>query len=396
MANIYIYNPTCDMAVENGTLSYMPPATLRKFEEDITPLMSFLASKNDIVVSNSTEHESFCDFWMHLGFEQPQYINWSQTEQLKGNYKITPWGWSPVIIHKLNRFINNGYHFNIDSTRNLFSRQTSVDIVTQLNAQSAPEDEFIFIPNIPFKISKVDSILQLIKDYQNGIVVKTLFSSSGRGLLFLKTQKEFYENLPWIESKIKSHGYLVAEPLYQKIQDASMQFIIEGDSYRFLGLNFFDSDSKGKFQKEYIRIPNKIIPFLPNDSGWIEKTAQRLIDAMKAIKLHEMYNGPVGIDTLFLKNTNGKIRFHPIIEANLRCNMGLINIHIKRRIHEESYGTWQIESFKKGEAKKFFYQQIKAHPIEIKNGLIIKGFIPLSPFSSNQQFAAWGMITANV
>lgn len=392
MKNLYIYNPTCDMAVENGTLSYMPPASLRKFEYDIAPIMSFSASQDDVLISDNESIDVFSEFWSKLGFPQPRHIKTDQIDHINSEYNICPWGWSPVITHRFKRFIKKSYDFHEQSTRRLFSRQTSVDITIEFNKLFSHLNPFIHQPVAPFIIKETSQLPGLLEQHPNGLVLKTLFSSSGRGLLFLKSQSEITNHLPWIEARIKGQGYLIGEPFYRKIQDASLQFMIEGNDYKFLGLNFFDADPKGHFQKEHIGRPDSIASLLPPDTKYIDQVTQQLVKAMQAIGLHKKYNGSLGFDTIFFKDDNDTIKFHPLIEVNLRYNMGLINLFIQKRIDKNSKGNWQIESFKKGEAYKFFKEQMKAHPVQLKNGKITKGFIPLSPFGQDQQFAAWGII----
>nr|WP_321450559.1 hypothetical protein [uncultured Carboxylicivirga sp.] len=391
MNSIYIYNPTCDMAVENGTLSYMPSTLLRKFEDDISPLLSLMASAKDILITNNQSYTEFVNFWENAGFEQPSYINWESTKNLNKDYKVSPWGWSPVIAHRLRQF-GIEYDFKLPATRQLFSRQTSLDIITEYIHQPTPQYAINLIPASPIKIDNILKAEELLKHHTKGIILKTLYSSSGRGLLFIKQKEEIAQNKNWIEAKIKAHGYVIAEPIYNKIQDASLQFIIEDKDYHFLGLNFFDSDEKGKFAKEHIGVPEKMKELLPKDDAWIQEAANRVITSMQAIDLHKKYSGPVGVDAIFLLDDEKNVRFHPIIEANLRCNMGLVNMKLKERIAQTSTGFWQIDTFKPGKAREFFTQQLEKYPLIMKDGKIIKGFIPLSSFGPNQQFAAWGII----
>ncbi|MBS2097306.1 hypothetical protein [Carboxylicivirga linearis] len=391
MNSIYIYNPTCDMAVENGTLSYMPSTLLRKFEEDISPLVSLMASAKDILITNNQSYTEFVDFWNEAGFEQPTYINWESIKTLNKDYNVSPWGWSPVIAHRLRQF-GIEYDFKLPATRQLFSRQTSLDIITEYIHQPAPQYPINFVPKSPIKVDNILKVEELLKQHTKGIILKTLYSSSGRGLLFIKQKKEITQNRNWIEAKIKAHGYVIAEPIYNKIQDASLQFVIENSEYQFLGLNYFDSDGKGKFAKEHIGIPENIKVLLPENDEWIQEAADRVIASMQALDLHKKYSGPVGVDAIFLFEDDENVRFHPIIEANLRCNMGLINMKLKDRIAKNSTGFWQIDTFKPGKAREFFTQQMKEYPLKMKDGKIVEGFIPLSSFGPNQQFAAWGII----
>lgn len=389
MKKLYIYNPTCDMAVENGTLSYMPSANLRKFEEDITPLLSFMASNEDKIYSQIPIDNSFVEFWKNIGFSMPMFINEESISKLPDDYIIEPWGWSPVIANRYKRFKNFGFDFKQQQTKRLFSRYSSVDLLHKFNSDISSLPSFIHIADKTSLVFHIDSINSLLNQHPNGIVLKTMYSSSGRGLLFINNEADIHRNLKWIEARIKAHGAIVVEPYLNKLQDASLQFIILPNKYEFLGLNFFDADSKGRFNKEHFRIPNGIKPFLPKNNNWIQLVGNKIIEAMKAISLHEVYNGPVGVDAIFFNTDDNQVKFNPLLEANLRCNMGLVNINIKKRVHEKSEGTWQIDNFKSGEAKAFYEQMRKQHPISILNGKIEKGFAPLTPFTEETQFAAW-------
>ena len=45
--NIFYFNPTCELAIANGSFSYMPPRLLRDFEQDCASLPFLFASPND-------------------------------------------------------------------------------------------------------------------------------------------------------------------------------------------------------------------------------------------------------------------------------------------------------------------------------------------------------------
>ncbi len=381
------------MAVENGTNSYMPPATLRKFEKDIAPLLSFLASSDDYVIVENEGLESFVSFWNKYGFNCPNFISLKTVNQLNTNFELKPWGWSQIVNHQIKTLVNNKrFDFSLSETKQLFSRHTSLELVAQLNLNKQKHDPFLCVPPNPTITTCFADIETLFNTESNGIVLKTLYSSSGRGLAFIKTHDELCQVRSWVNSQLKQHGYLLAETLLDKVQDASFQFHVNSQSIEFLGLNFFDADDQGRFLKEHFETPESVKPYLPDSNTWLNDAVELLTQALLDMGIMKKYEGPIGIDAMFFKDKQNKIRLQPCIEANMRCNMGLVNLYLKKRIHTDSKGFWQIHPCKKGEAKSFFEDQIEKHPIEMDGGLIRKGFIPLSPFSDDQQFVAWGMV----
>lgn len=394
MKTLFIYNPTCDIAVENSTNSYMPPKLLSKFEEDISPLMAFIGDKNDVVLSRNEASNELKRFWKQAGVDLPEFINPSEgiTQDVS---MIYPWGWSQIIWKQYQAIINKqAFHPDFSSLkdfRNLYSRNTSLKLQKKLYSKTL--DPFVVFPVTPQAYTSIDKIENFLKNNASGIVLKTLWSSSGRGVVFIRNTQQLKEATNWIISQIQKHTCIIGEPIYKKVQDASLQFMITPNKeYQFMGINYFDADDQGRFNKEYLHTPSEIIKYLPQNDIWIQSTANCIIECFQELNIHNNYQGPIGVDAMFIEDNKGDVKFYPLVEANLRCNMGLVNLELKKHFSEGAKGTWQISTFKKNEAKQFYNQQLKQYPIELCNGKISKGFFPLTGFNSNTTFAAWGRI----
>ena len=395
MSTLYVYNPTCDMAIENGTYSYMPPKALSVFENEITPLMAFLGDEHDYVLGNRQTTAHFKDFWQQLGINLPQFVSLQQLSQLKIS-AVQPWGWSQLVerqIEKLSLQVNTKPHFeSLNDYKLFFSRLTSVKLINELSQMNLHDR--VSIPFSPQVVHTTVQIGELLKLHNKGIVIKNMWSSSGRGVLFIRDRKTLDQNCNWITAQLKKQGQLIVEPIYTKVQDASLQFIIDHNrNYHFLGINYFDADDRGHFEKEYLHTPDLIKNNLQIDEKWINELASQIITSMKTMDIHQHYIGPVGIDVMFFINENKKLKLYPLVEANLRCNMGLINLSIKKLLSKKTKGHWQISTFKRGEASIFYEQQVHQYPVQLnENGKITKGFLPLTPFTNTTRFAAWGII----
>jgi hypothetical protein len=392
------------MAVANDTFSYMPPSHLRQFEKDISPLMAFLGNECDILVSSNKEYDSFRQWWISTGIHLPQRIAFDELDQLQqSSLQLVPWGWSKT-IHRLLAPLKNQCNSSIhqlptntwtEQHRAFFSRSTSVDFLRKVKSQ-LPSNSFIKIPFDPQTFNTEEGLTVWMQQQAPPFVLKTPWSSSGRGLYCIPSEEFKTRGTTWIKSRLKQQGLLFAEPWLKKIQDLSFQYYIHSNGdIQFLGHNFFDADAEGRFSKEYLRglTDEKLIKlnqYLPDD--WSETCQELLSSTLSKCYYHQYYCGPIGIDAMVFQEEAGYC-IHPCIEINFRHNMGYINLHIGEYLGEGSTGSWTIKQFKPGAWKQFAQIAMNRSPIFSENGKIKSGFLPLVPVSEHQLFAAWAEVT---
>ena len=405
MRKIFLFNPTSEMAVANDTVSYTPPAFLRKFEKDVSPLLAFAGGSDDLLITDNIGQKRFRGFWEEAGVRLPEFTSVDDISGKMGNDTVmpVPWGWNRA-VHKLfsplkaffdNSFIKSPNSEWEDSYRNAFSRETSVRFMDDVRS-AAIGHEFISIPYIPLVVSSLKEIENWNKKGKLPYVFKTPWSSSGRGLYPI-TEHQFVERSRiWVKSRLKQQKKLIIEPWLNKLQDISFQFYIHtGGKIDFLGVNFFEAGRVGKFKKEYVGMPEVLRSRLAGFSlpdGWFDESAYVLKDVLKREHFHEFYSGPIGIDGIIFSDEKRVAKVHPCIEINFRLNMGYVNLKLKDILHPETTGEWAIRQFKPGEWKKFAEEKIKGSPIRREDGKILKGFLPFVPVTDEQLYGVWGEI----
>ncbi len=102
-----------------------------------------------------------------------------------------------------------------------------------------------------------------------------------------------------------------------------------------------------------------------------------MLESLKELSCIANYSGYIGIDALFFEDVDGVILLHPAIEMNLRKTMGLVNIFIEKIIDKNSYGFWEIMSFKE-------YLQHLPHKNSVDSGKLVSGKFNLSPNDENR------------
>ena len=174
---LFVFNPTCEMAIANGRISYMPPVNLRKFEDDLSMLPCFFGDSKDFVLISQKIDSYFVEYLNFLGFELPQFIM-SKDDFIPKNKidLLCPWGWSPAIHNKFKHFLQyctDEWHINPmakweKNHNKLLSRETTYDFIIQLNNTNKKSYGIIEIPQIPLKVRTLEEIkvrLYLIMHY---------------------------------------------------------------------------------------------------------------------------------------------------------------------------------------------------------------------------------------
>ncbi|NPA36706.1 MAG: hypothetical protein GXO47_07640 [Chlorobi bacterium] len=405
MRSFFLFNPTSEMAVANDTVSYTPPSFLRKFEEDVAPLMGFAGRDSDFLISEKDKDGSFRNFWKRNNVVLPEYVSFQNFTASSGNvvFNPVPWGWNKSVIRELSslkEYFSPSFgklpvavwkeHY-----KDFYSRETSVRFANEVKRRIS-DDSFMSVPYVPRIFDSVSDIEMWESKNSPPYVFKTPWSSSGRGLYPVTDAGFVKRSRIWLKSRMKQQGKIIIEPWLNKLQDISFQFYFQPNGcVKFLGLNYFEAGSVGEFKKEFIGMPEELKKKQESfglPEGWETDAAGLLKQVLFDSRFGENYCGPAGIDGIIFSDDNGKVRVHPCIEINFRFNMGYVNLKLKDILHPESKGEWTIKQFKPGLWRSFVTDNISNHPVVMKDGKILKGFLPLVPWGREQLYGAWAEV----
>ena len=397
----YFFNPTCEPAIANGSPFYTAPARLRKFESDLGYLPAWLANEWDQVLVSGTVDNAYNQEMRNLGFRLPELINLKEAlanpswlAQPKGT--LRPWGWSPA-IHQLFKPAINSYQDDFrqsavatwhEAHKSLYSRLTALGLLTRMigkysvNWLPEPTD----LPVVCFTIDQIYTVL----DKRKRVVVKTPWSSSGRGLLLFPNPDQKTKNDEVLSGMLNQQGFVTIEPWFDKIADLSYQFISKSGEIRYKGRTFFETDSKGR----YVRNLLADTPILPGEvSGFLEMHNVEVIQLLQAALMESgytsLYEGWIGVDALIYRADTGEPRFQPMVEINGRFTMGAIALKLRKHLALQSSGFLQIFYSKSGNFQDFSQKQQVNKPLIMKDNKIVSGFLPLTPPLQEHHFGAY-------
>lgn len=399
-STIYYFNPTCELAVANGSFSYMPPLLLQKMERDLSVLPFIFASESDFVLTENPPSDGFVKRLTDAGFDLPTFCSLNELENLpEGSFSdISPWGWSPAAHFKLRNLKEKcSDEFKASPVSHwkpehqlLFERSTSLNFLGEI-LESNPPDWFIDQSLTGIVVTRTEEIEILLKSHLP-LVIKAPISSSGRGIQIIRRKELSTSNKQWISGILKQQHYLVAEPFLEKLADLSFQFFVKDNfEIEFLGYSFFETNSNGQYSGTLIRPELETILSAEHIAVFQEKineTVQIIMDALKKSVYAKYHRGYLGVDSLLFMNRK-QLFIQPCIEVNCRRNMGILSLLIEKKIHQDSngkFGLWYSNSVK---FMDFAKDQSNCNKLKTLNGAFCSGFLSLVEEDSNKKFGAY-------
>lgn len=403
--NIFIFNPTCEYAIANGSPNWQPNRILQKMEADLSTLPLFFAGKNDFVLVEQMTTIEFLQSLKHIDLEIPGFIlkneafNNQQFLQLPKN-KLIPWGWSPAAHQNLLPLKQSCsaefrqspvFQWNPEH-REITSRKFAIDILTQVRTSI---NAGFLLPS-----EQTPKICQTQTDFENAILqwgkimVKAPWSSSGRGLQPITKTPVHPKVWEKVLGIVKEQGYAIAEPYLNKVLDLALLFELKKGKVGFLGFSNFCTNQKGQYEGNYINgLPlnteNEIVEFANTVKHEIREP---LMKAIETSKMAIFYEGVFGVDTLIYTDEKGKLRINPCLEINVRHTMGMLSLQLEKLVQPEKKGMFRI-FYQPGVSFQTFKKEMeKKYPLKITEGKIESGFFPLTSTDNVSLFGAYLLI----
>ena len=399
-SKIHLFNPGHETAVLLGTGNYTPPTNVQRMIKELSCLPVWYADSNDYVFTEeiisprffSLQPKEFRPFATLVSGKELKNLSAAGTELI-----ATPWGLSPHSLQLFER-LKQSCKLNLsipawkEDYFRLTGRQTAAECLELIRAQ-LPELPIPVAPRFCKKIREVEKYLIL----QNApFVVKTPYSSSGRGLLWIPERKLTPKERTWIEGAISKQGTVSIECGLDKVQDLAMEFYSDGEgNVTYEGLSVFGTGEKGAYSgnvlgsQEYLSAPIK---------RWIGedvylKIQQAVTDALKSI-YGNTYQGYLGVDMIVYKTKDGSYALHPCIEINMRYTMGMVALRLSQKyLSPSAVGDFHITyESKDGEAYERHRFMKETYPLVMENGKIKEGYLSLCPVTKTTRYRAYLLV----
>lgn len=148
------------------------------------------------------------------------------------------------------------------------------------SAKSKRSGKYLILQNAPF-------------------ILKTPYSSSGRGLLWLPERKLTTKDRTWIEGALNKQGCVSIECALDKYQDFAMEFYSDGNgNIRYEGLSVFGAEKKGAYSGNVLGEQTYLESFFVENFGdKFQQLKETVGEAIRQI-YGNIYTGYLGVDML--------------------------------------------------------------------------------------------------
>ena len=327
---LHIFNPEHDIALAVNVPRFTAPHAARQLRSDVGFLPALWADDGDVVLVDDVEAAVRRSRLYRQYTADVLYISPDDLVRLGGDIRdmeVQPWGWDQAIaelLHKAGMSRSCLSDEQLLDIRRLSSRKWAA---RQLLPPLRQKMTFPTVGGARY-ITRKDELTSFFGIGQP-LVLKSPWSSSGRGIRYILDETHWERNLAWATRVIRQQGGIIAEPYYDKIRDFGMEFeALPDGTVVFRGLSLFMTKN-GAYIGNIIateRAKREILSkFIPEEV--LDKLA-KTITSLTRKAFRNRYTGPFGIDMMIVREEDAGIAVHPCVELNLRRTMGHVALSL--------------------------------------------------------------------
>ena len=323
---LHVFNPEHDIALASNLANFTAPHAGRQLRTDLGFLPALWADEGDMVLVDHVEsaEKAFRKVAFRLrqtGCRDLHAVEGRFTTSNKvAGYEpvddVQPWGWNLSLRATLKRY---GIHesllpseHQIAQIRTLSHRRTAASLLPLLQMEGTLGEAF--------ECTTAAEVETLLARYGQ-VVMKAPWSSSGRGLRFLSSERTpFQMQAGWFRNLVSQQGSVMVEPYYNKVKDFAMEFYVDDAGIHYLGLSLFHTVN-GAY------VGNILATESTKRYAISQYVSTSLLDSIKQKIINNLdlgpYRGPFGIDMMIVGE-----KVHPCVEINLRRTMGHVALAI--------------------------------------------------------------------
>ncbi|MDR2804314.1 MAG: hypothetical protein LBB85_01520 [Dysgonamonadaceae bacterium] len=392
---IHYFNPGHETAILNASKHYQPPVKQVKMQRDLAFLPAWYAQPDDFVWIEEDLTDTFLNDIKDLNI-RIKTLSINQLENRKNDIStqnIEFWGISPQNLHRFESIKKkHGLQWQIplwkEEYRYLGSRLSAHGALSEL-LESIPALDKTLLPQVVSQMAEIEAYTAARDET---LLVKSPFSSSGRGLVWLPPGLLARSERQIIGGMLKKQSQVSIEKVLDKEMDFSMHFTIDSEqAVRFAGYSVFQTTEKGAYKNSCIAaqevVEKQINSFV--DKELLLQVKNRLLNILQSVYAPH-YTGNIGVDLLVYR-TNQAYRLHPCVEINMRKSMGYLAICLQQQyLHPQTQGVFQIDyEASSGALLKKHALLKQQYPAVFHNGRMVSGYLSLCPVTENSNYHAW-------
>ncbi|MBK9139058.1 MAG: DUF455 family protein [Verrucomicrobia bacterium] len=377
--NVHVFNPFTEARLAAGR-SFQPTRHQADLQRDLANLPQFLCRQDDIVLVRERPAPAFLASLQEAGFPLPEFVEMGDAVVLPATTLagrklgvLRPWAWGPDSLELLRPLFGSvtgesrtpEQRFN-PGIAELYSKAWSAALLRRLLTQPKPgdlspagiwEDEAWLCP--PTTVGTVAKTLEealaaiaAIRAHgHQQVMVKQAFSWAGHNALRLWEPEVTEPQRRWLERAVLAGRPLIVEPWLERVVDFSIQLEMSAKGLKLLGYTGLSNDHRGQYRGNWAeshhhrRPPSEVLDRLtgpPDIARRFHGLYTGLFALLEPALRAAGYLGPVGIDALVYRSTDGTCRLKPVVEINPRYTFGRLMVELMRHTAPGSRGELRL------------------------------------------------------
>lgn len=383
---LYIFNPEHDLALANDDPNFNPPQSALKLATDLECLPVWYAKQGSNVFCRSGNSMEWLKMMQEL-FPVLDDIDFKQIINIDEISDIQPWGWDKVIKKQLDALQKYNTQLlpneaQLATIRELSHRRTALIAMDFLKQNITTG----LLPDTAKELTEMNQTESFEEDH-GSVIFKAPWSGSGKGLSWVRRGLTD-SHKGWCRNVIEKQGSVIAEKLYEVVQNFAMLFSCENQQCTFAGYSLFETE-KGIYRSNLLMSNEAIQNTL--SSSFVSKdlltSVQKCLTQFIQTSIAADYSGPLGVD-MFVYKEDKTHKLHPCVEINLRMTMGYVaRIFYDRFVNPESSGFFRMDHFPEKQSLIDDHMDRKnKFPISVHNGRINTGYLSLTPVHPTSKY----------
>ncbi len=368
---------------EGALVGQRPTKLVDTLERDLGSLLLFQAKADDVVLVHRPPSAEHLRTLKAAGIPLPRFLSWEDVPDYRKVGRICAWGEDEQIAKRLKAWnlLAQQPCRPDPQRRTLASKITAFELL-----QSEFGDEDRLIPRhqrgrICRTPEEVDAAIEDVPYF----LLKAPFSTAGRDRIRERTPA-------WIARILAEQGAILAQPLWDRALDVSIQAHVSEEKLHFDGLTRFHTDGTGRFVGVEVGHPwqgisSDLQRFCAGP--WIETALRRSATAFAARAIPLGFSGAFGIDAMIVRSEGG-CQLHPLLEVNARNTMSRIAWSMRRFLERRTPAHWRL--FRRADLNGWgfasdaeFHEWMRAHPLVQHRGRWAGGALLTSEWTPETQ-----------
>ncbi len=340
---VHWYNPNAEShaAAARTQGTYQLNKAEAAMEHDLELLTMAWCRKDDIALLRTLPGNDHLAYLKAEGFVLPEFIEAGALAERKLG-GLRPWAWSPDASEDLGPLAgdvspNLPWQWRGSAPDWWLSKEAGFRLVRML-ATAEAEDVF-FCHDLD---SAADTIESLLK--RGEVLLKAAYACAGRGHRKVHVGDDY---TPWLKKTISLHGGVAIEPWVQRELDFSALYEMREDGRAdFIGMTEMENDASGRYHATRVYpkwgsgFSEELRSFLYRDAHINDVYGEKVPAALSS--LLRGYVGPVGVDAMVVRCSDGSLGMRYVVELNVRMTMGRVALELARKMSPGQGGSLRV------------------------------------------------------